>query len=280
MKISAVSTGTVRITPAQMRGEGAFPVRLLRMLADTPMQDSLPIWCFVIEHPEGLILVDTGIPLDANKPIWFPPHMRLVQRAAPFQIASRDEEIDRQLAALGYSTSDVRWVILTHLHQDHEGGLHHFPQAEFLVSRAEWSAARGLKGRMAGYINQRWPAGFAPMLVDFDKPDDCFDGRHALTKAGDVYLVPTPGHTAGHLSVVAEHGDVKLFFAGDTSYTQALLLEDALDGVSINAAAAHRSHRQILTLCERYPTIYMPSHEWASKTRLEKGEVVPAAAAV
>ncbi len=39
----------------------------------------LSIFCYVVEHPEGLILIDTGIPADANKPVWFPPWMRMVE---------------------------------------------------------------------------------------------------------------------------------------------------------------------------------------------------------
>lgn len=269
MNIHSFTTGTVQITQNWLQGEGSYFRRLTRALFDRRFTEPLPIWCFLIEHPEGLILVDTGIPHDANRPVWFPPHMRLTQRAAPFRISGPEEEIGGQLRDNGVSPEDVRWVILTHLHQDHEGGLHHFPNAEFIVAGAEWQAAQGFAGRMGGYLNKRWPKDFAPTRVDFDEPDGIFAGRTTITQAGDVYVVPTPGHSPGHMSVIVEDGDHALCFAGDVSYSQALLLEDALDGVGADAIAMRRSHGQILEFAENTPTVYLPSHEWAARDRLE-----------
>ncbi len=274
MKIHAITTGTVRITQNWRVGHGAYPLRLMRTLTDRRLTEPLPIWCYAIEHPEGLIVIDTGIPANANDPILFPPHMPLVQRAAPFQINGESDEIGPQLRANGLSPADVRWVVLTHLHQDHEGGLRHFPKAEFLVSRTEWNAAQGLKGRLAGYLNFRWPKNFKPMLVDFDKPDNLFQGRYNVTRAGDVYLVPTPGHSPGHLSVVVEEENHALFFAGDASYSQDLLIADALDGVGSDARQQHDSHRRILDFARQTPTVYLPSHEWEAKQRLNQREVI------
>jgi glyoxylase-like metal-dependent hydrolase (beta-lactamase superfamily II) len=269
MRVHAITTGTVRITRSWQRGHGPYALRLARTLFDPRLTEPLPIWCWLIEHPEGLILIDTGIPHNANRPVWFPPHMRLAQRAAPFQISDAAQEIGPQVAALGYSPATVRWVILTHLHQDHEGGLHHFPQAEFFVARAEWQAAAGLAGRMGGYLNTRWPKTFAPTRIDFSEKDTIFGGRHTLTAAGDVILVPTPGHSAGHLSVIVQHQGMALFFAGDASYSEALLLEDALDGVTQNARVARETHRRILQFAAQQPTVFLPSHEWAARDRLE-----------
>lgn len=274
MHIHAISTGTVRITESWRVGHGSYPARLLRTLADQRLTEALPIWCYIVEHPEGLIVVDTGIPANANDRVWFPPHMPLVQRAAPFQISGEHEEIGPQMRAKGLSPEDVRWVILTHLHQDHEGGLRHFPNAEFVVSRAEWAAAQGLKGRMMGYLNYRWPQAFMPTQVDFAEHDPFFAGRYTLTQAGDVYLVPTPGHSRGHLSVIIENGDNTLFVAGDASYSQDLLLANALDGVSMNTAAAQATHRRILAYARQTPTVYLPAHEWDAQRRLSNQEIL------
>ena len=274
MNIHAFTTGTVRVTKSWQRGSGSYPARLVHTLTDQSFTEPLPIWCFLIEHPEGLILIDTGIPHNANAPVWFPPHMPLIQRAAPFDIKSVDNEIGAQLRARGFTPTDVRWVVLTHLHQDHDGGLAHFPNAEFIVSRKEWQAAQGLQGRLAGYFNFRWFAGFQPTLVDFSERDEVFEGHHTLTQAGDVLLVPTHGHSAGHLSVIVYEHAHAILFGGDASYSQSLLLEDALDGVSRDAAAAHKTHRQILDFAASTPTVYLPSHEWAARERLEQRSVI------
>src|SRR6185369_2583576 len=132
--IHAITTGHVNITKAWTNGKGQGLGRLMNTLFDKEFTGWLPIWCFLVEHPEGLLVVDTGILSNANEPLYFPPYMPLLQRATKFQI-SREQELDCQIQALGYSTNDVRYVICTHLHQDHDGGLGFFPNAEFIVSR-------------------------------------------------------------------------------------------------------------------------------------------------
>jgi len=268
MKIHAIETGRVRITERWREGEGTGMRRLLNTWFDKAMTDWLPVHVWLIEHPEGLIAVDTGIPADANKPRYFPPFMPLVQRAAVFDIAP-EEEIGPQMRTRGLAPEDVRWVVLTHLHQDHDGGLHHFPNAEFLVSRAEWAVATGFKGRMNGYLNQRWPRGFAPTLVDFeDGPLGPFPRHTSLTRAGDVKLVPTPGHSPGHLSVLLEEGETTIMFAGDTSYTEDHLVRMVADGIGADLEAEIETHRRILAYTAQRPTVYLPSHDPDASRRL------------
>lgn len=117
--IHAITTGYVKITEKWRKGEGQGFMRLVNTIFDKNFSDWLPIYCYVIEHPEGLIVIDTGISENANDPIYFPPYMPLVQRAARFKI-SREEEIGHQMQARGLNPLDVRYVILTHLHQDHD----------------------------------------------------------------------------------------------------------------------------------------------------------------
>ncbi|MFN8452812.1 MAG: N-acyl homoserine lactonase family protein [Anaerolineae bacterium] len=275
MNIHLISTGQVKITQNWRVGKGSGAMRLVNTLLDRQFSDWLPIYCTVIEHPEGLIVVDTGIPSDANAPIYFPPHMRLVQRAAPFDI-SPEQEIGAQMRVRGLNPADVRWVVLTHLHQDHDGGLKHFPNAEFLVSRQEWAAGQGLGGRMSGYLNWRW-RGLAPRLVDFESGAYYgFDASETLTP--DIRLVPTPGHSAGHLSVVVEQDDHTLFIAGDAAYTQDLLIQDRIDGVGPDPEAQHDSHRRIMALAAQVPTVFLPSHDPDAAYRLENRLIVPVAA--
>ncbi|MEO7913526.1 MAG: N-acyl homoserine lactonase family protein [Roseiflexaceae bacterium] len=268
MRIHALTTGAVKITRNWMVGKPSGAGRLLNALLDRRYTGWLPIYCYVIEHPEGLIVVDTGIPANANDRIFFPPWMPLVQRAAPFRITA-EEEICPLMRTRGLSPEDVRWVVQTHLHQDHEGGLHHFPNAQVLISRSEWQAAQGLSGRLAGYLSYRWPQSLAPILIDFQAYSaGAFPQRHVLTRVGDVQLVPTPGHSAGHMSLLLEEGDHIVCFAGDTSYTQALLLSTTVDGVATSPQVQQASQRAILRLANETPTVYLPSHEWDAERRL------------
>lgn len=268
MNIHVIETGKVKITKNWRVGRGEGVKRLINTLFGSEFTERLPIYVWVIEHPEGLIVIDTGIPAEANKRIWFPPFMPLVQRAAIFDMTP-EQEVGPQLQQLGLSPDDVRWVVLTHLHQDHDGGLHHFPKAEFIVSRKEWAAATGFKGRMNGYLNQRWPTWFQPRLVDFDQmPFGSFSGQYKLTQSGDIRLVPTPGHSPGHLSVILVEGALSIMFAGDTSYTEGLLIAGKTDGIGVDPQSQRDSHKKILAYAEQNSTIYLPSHDPGAKERL------------
>ncbi|MCM2562323.1 N-acyl homoserine lactonase family protein [Lutimaribacter sp. EGI FJ00015] len=274
MKIHGIETGRVKVTERWRKGEGKGIKRLLNAVFDKKMTAWLPIHVWIIEHPEGLIVIDTGIPSDANKPRYFPPYMPLLQRAAVFDVSPEDE-IGPQIRRLGLNPDDVRWVVLTHLHQDHDGGLHHFPNAEIVVSQDEWNFASGFKGRMNGYLNQRWPRRFSPTLVDFQETAFGPFASHAkLTHAGDVTLVPTPGHSPGHLSVFLNEGDTTIMFAGDTSYTERHLVQLMADGVGTDIVAEIETHRKILAYAAENPTVYLPSHDPDALQRLADRAII------
>ena len=112
--------------------------------------------------------------------------------------------------------------MLTHLHTDHAGGLEHFPRAEILVSQREYRGAVGLAGQVRGYLPHRWPKWFKPRFIEFQTNADCapFERCAPLTADGAVMIVPTAGHTPGHVSVIVRDEGAHYFLAGDTTYTQ------------------------------------------------------------
>ena len=280
LRIHAVQTGTVGIKSKQLRGEGHGAGRLYRTLTDK-IWVQVPIYAWVIEHPEGVIVVDTGETSMTARKGYFPRwHPFLRQTSDKFFVGPEDE-IGTQLMKLGIAPGDVRWVVLTHLHTDHAGGLHHFPRAEILVSRREYMAARGLRGSIQGYLPYRWPRWFNPRLVDFT-PEAVgpFPSSFALTKASDVILLPTEGHTNGHLSVLVREDERSIFIAGDTSYTEQLMLEQAADGVSPNERAAAQTLKRINAYVQANPTVYLPSHDAEAPERLTERRIVQAFEAV
>src|SRR5262249_37573705 len=159
----AVQTGAVRIKTAQVEGRGHGIRRQLGPFFDSEWTAWLPTYAWVIDHLEGVIVVDTGQGrhlLESVKSLH--PYQRWEVR---FQIEP-EEEIGPRLRALGVGPRDVRRVVLTHLHVDHDGGLAHFPDTEIFVSRGELRIASGWMGWLRGYLPNRWPSWFDPGPLD------------------------------------------------------------------------------------------------------------------
>jgi glyoxylase-like metal-dependent hydrolase (beta-lactamase superfamily II) len=203
VRVRCYSTGRVRSKRAD-RGPR-------RYLPGGWSAETLPVLAFVVEHPAGLCVFDTGQTARAARPGYHPawhPYLRL----ARFELGSGDELVP-QLAADGLDPGDVRWVVLSHLHTDHVGGVAAFHSARVLVARKEWELAQGLAGRLRGYLPQRWPSGLAPELVDFEGPAvGPFPASHDVAGDARLLLVPLPGHTPGHSGLLV---DRSLLLAGD-----------------------------------------------------------------
>ena len=116
-----------------------------------------------------------------------------------------EQAVAAQLRDKGIEPSSVKAVIMTHLHPDHASAIADFPEATFLVSTAEWEAATH-GGQRDGYVKRQFDHGFDYRLVDFDSNDaNSFSGfarSFDVFGDGSVRIVFTPGHTAGHMSVV------------------------------------------------------------------------------
>jgi len=275
MRIHVIQTGTVAIKQVQRQGrEAGHP--LLNIVLDKNWTEPLPIFAFVIEHPEGLIVVDTGETARVAEPGYF-PRWHPYYRYGLEEWVQPEEEIGPQMRAMGLDPKDVRWVLLTHLHTDHAGGLAHFSKAEHLVSRSEYTYAKGTRGLLRGYPSNRWPRWFNPTLIDMQpEPVSSFPASYQVTRAGDVCFVPTPGHTVGHLSVVVTTSDMTYFLAGDASYTQALMLSEKIDGVSLNPATARQTLERVHAFCRATPTVYLPSHDLDTPDRLANRQLAVA----
>jgi glyoxylase-like metal-dependent hydrolase (beta-lactamase superfamily II) len=250
-------------------------MRQVNILLDRSWTEPLPIFAWAIEAPGGVILVDVGETSRTREPGYFPRWHPYFQMAVQFDVRP-EQEAGPQLRALGIRPEDVRTVILTHLHTDHAGGLHHFPKSEILVSGEELRLASGVRGRIRGYLPNRWPSWFAPKVIEFAAGSlEPFARHQAVTADGSVVIVPTPGHTSGHVSVIVVDDGISYFLAGDTTYSQECLLEGRVDGVSPDDAVSAETMRAIVRYARDRRTVYLPAHDPASGDRLASSMTIP-----
>lgn len=274
MKIHAIPTGSVRVKTAQLTARHGGARAKLDIFTDPNWSGWLPTFAWAIEHDEGVIVVDTGQATHLLREAGRSLHPFLRWEAL-FRIEP-EEEVGPQLRALGIGPRDVTQVVLTHMHVDHDGGLAHFPNSQILAARGEIEKAKGMMGAIRGYLPQRWPNWFEPVPLDLDHgPHAGFAASRRLTRAGDVVAVATPGHTADHLSVLVDDGDVSILLAGDTSYTEELMVAGKLDGVNSNAFVTAATLATIQQFARQRPTVYLPTHDPESGTRFAARQVVP-----
>ena len=185
-----------RLTTGRVRGERRTGP--LRYLPGGWSDETLPVHAYAVDHPDGVCLFDTGQTARATRggyhPRWH-PYLWL----ARFELSS-GESVSSQL-----DPKTVRWVVLSHLHTDHVGGLPAFAHAEVLVTRIEWQRAQGFAGKLRGYIPQHWPRGLEPRLVELP---------HDVAADGRLVVVSLPGHTPGHAGLLVEG---QTLLAGDAA---------------------------------------------------------------
>jgi len=276
IKVTPIETGKARMKTAQRTGRdgrGAFG-RKIDIFRDKNWVDPLPIYAFLIEHPEGKFLVDTGDTWRNSVPGYLPWWNPFFTKEVEIKVAPQ-EEIGPRLAAMNIDPArDIAAVLLTHFHHDHTGGLDHFPHNRIIAPRESYEVSRGLKGMMMGCLPQRWPIWFRPELVDMDGPPvGPFPASHPITKDGRIFMVPTPGHSVGHVSVVARGKDLTYFFAGDATYNEDNLRAGKADGVTYNPALSEATLAAIREFALNEPTIILPAHDPDGTTRLWSEQV-------
>ncbi|MGH8938033.1 MAG: N-acyl homoserine lactonase family protein, partial [Actinomycetes bacterium] len=236
-----------------------------------------PINAYIIEHREGLVLFDTGQDrASVTDPHYFPGGLNglVYSRLAKFEIGS-DQTLTAGLSKLGHSPDDVHTAVVSHLHQDHIGGLPELGTTRIVVNEAEWDSlhqplpeARGLLPNHIKLPGLRWDRvqmeGIAdPGLAPFTRGHDLFAD-------GSLVLLPTPGHTPGSLSLLVRRpGHRPLLMVGDLTYDDALLADGALPGVG-HKGQMREATRMVNALRATLPgLVVLPAHDPQAAQRLE-----------
>jgi glyoxylase-like metal-dependent hydrolase (beta-lactamase superfamily II) len=220
---------------------------------------SVPVPFYVIEHPEGVTLFDCGL------------HAAVGDAEDPYRTALQSQGLDVTFAAedtvashlerLDIDPARVRYVVLSHLHFDHAGGLHQVPNATLVVQQREWAA--GFDADMAAryFLAKRFfNLGHQVQLVD---------GEHDLFGDGAVVCVPSYGHTPGHQSLRVKSAQGDHILVSDACYNGQVAESRSFPTYS-DQAAMNRSLDTLLALREP-DTVMVFGHDpdqWGDKALL------------
>ena len=213
-----------------------------RIPADERNRIPLALRCLLVEHSDGLVLIDTGIGNKENDKF---RDIYGVENAG----ADGRTQLEDALRALGHGPEDVGWVINTHLHFDHAGGdtlrdpagrvTLAFPRARYVVQRRELDFARHTNERTAGSY----------LTHNFDGvPFTLIDGEAELLLG--IRCLPTPGHVPFHQSILIESGGERACFLADLVPTSAHLPLPWIMGYDLEPLVTLESKRRLYQRAE------------------------------
>jgi N-acyl homoserine lactone hydrolase len=201
---------SVRIHPMVC---GWLDVDAKNILAKQPGRLRLPIPSFLIEHPKGTAVFDTGLHRDLQQS-W----ERLGPLASVFEVRYRPgEDLAARLNAHGVAPEKIDYLINSHLHFDHVGGNAAIPNARLIVQRREWEAGADPDLiRKNGYNRADFDLGHQLILAG---------GEHDVFGDGSAVCIPTYGHTAGHQSLRVRLDSGEVVLTADSCYMRKALDE-------------------------------------------------------
>jgi len=183
----------------------------------------LPILCYLLIHPNGPVLIDTGLGSNMLK-----RRRKWWGRALALKFhATFEPSMDcrSRIRQCGIDPEDIRVGILTHLHYDHAGAVLDLPRTRFHVSQRELEFAlkqRGIAGLRKGYVGAEYREAWNLRDFEWEHTNklEPFDVVFDLFGDGAVRVFPTPGHTGGHCSVLVRLADNKeALITGDAAFT-------------------------------------------------------------
>ncbi|MFL5509604.1 MAG: MBL fold metallo-hydrolase [Gemmatimonadaceae bacterium] len=242
LTVHAVQAGGQKLDGGAMFGVVPKPLWEKRIGADERNRIQLGMRCLLIEHPSGPILVDTGAGNKENEKF---KDIYGIENQGRNGLTMLEDA----LAELGVRASDIVLVINTHLHFDHAGGNTRlgsngsveisFPNATYIIKRGEYEYATHPNERTAAsYFDRNYTPIEAAGKVEFVS-------REKEVVKG-IRVIPTPGHTPFHQSVLIESAGERAFFLGDLVPTHAHLPLPWIMGYDVEPLVTLETKRRIL----------------------------------
>ncbi|HWE43550.1 MAG TPA: MBL fold metallo-hydrolase [Gemmatimonadaceae bacterium] len=242
LNIHAIQAGGLRLDGGAMFGVVPKPLWERQIPADERNRIPLGMRCLLVDHPSGLVLIDTGLGNKENEKF---VEIYGVENAG----RGGRTALEDGLASLGIRPEDITLVINTHLHFDHGGGNTFrdesgvirpaFPKARYLVQRGEFDYAT--------HTNERTAASyFAPNFVPLRDAGvlDLIEGEREIVEG--IRVIASPGHVPFHQSVVIESGGETAIFLADVMPTAAHVPLPWIMGYDVEPLVTLESKRRIL----------------------------------
>lgn len=247
--VHAIQAGGVMLDGGAMFGVVPKPMWEKRIPADASNRIQLGMRCLLIEHDDGLVLLDTGAGNKESDKFY-----ALYQIANGVDVAGEKRTaLEAGIVAAGHRVSDVKLVINTHLHFDHAGGNTYldadgklqasFPNARYVVQAGERDYAMHTNERTAAsYFERNWePLREAGTL-------DLIDGDREIVPG--ISVIRTPGHVPHHQSVLIDGGGELACFLADVCPTAAHLPLPWIMGYDVEPLVSLESKRSLLHRAE------------------------------
>jgi glyoxylase-like metal-dependent hydrolase (beta-lactamase superfamily II) len=262
------------LTVGRIHGPGGFfeakqpftPMRAVGAAFSRSKWWNVPVPAFLVHHPTaGPFLVDTGLhPSIASK-----PEENLGRLYANFgrPELSPGQDLPAPLRSRGIDPKSIRIVVMTHLHLDHASGMAEFPGATFVLTEQEWHhATTESRPAMHGYRPAHYDYAFDYRTLSYSgeriSSYSTFGRTFDLFGDGSVRLAFTPGHSAGHQSVICRLRDRDLVIAGDAIYTLDQLKGGPEPGRPYDRHTWRRSMRELQLFAKQYPqAVIVPGHD-------------------
>jgi glyoxylase-like metal-dependent hydrolase (beta-lactamase superfamily II) len=242
-------------------------LRVMRALLTGKDAVSIPSPAFLIRHPSaGAILVDTGL----HPSVATDGGENFGRMGARFGRPTLEAgaDVPAQLRKRGLDPGEIPIVVMTHLHSDHTSAVSEFPNSTFVVSETEWQAATvGPRPTLNGYRRVHLDYAFDYRTIDFDRGGidsySTFGRTFDLFGDGSIHLAFTPGHSAGHMSVIARLRERDFVIGGDAVFMEGQF--DASEPPPARPFDAHnwrRSLQELRLFKQQFPqAIVTPGHD-------------------